>query len=170
MFPFFSFRFQTRTNNRFDEDTNTVDQDYPRDIKGFWKGIPYHIDAAFQYTDGMFRVEEWIINNKNHTKKEEKIWISKRFVIFVAGKTYFFKGKSYWQFNDLATRVTSVKSESSAVRWMGCPPLKNSLSNEVYIDFDTHHERHTAALSSASKVFIDCWVAISCWIFVKLLK
>lgn len=38
--------------NRFDEDTNTVILDYPRNIKDFWIGIPNHIDAAFQYKDG----------------------------------------------------------------------------------------------------------------------
>lgn len=92
------------------------------------------------------------------------------FVIFVAGITYFFKGKSFWQFNDKKKRSQHKKSESSAVKWMGCPPLKNTLSNEVTYDVETHQEGRTAALSSASNVFIDFtfWISISCLIFAKL--
>lgn len=52
---------------RFDEDIQHVELDYPRDIS-IWKGIPYGVDAAFQYTDG---------------------------------KTYFFKGKDFWEFDDI---------------------------------------------------------------------
>lgn len=94
----------------------------------------------------------------------------KPFVILVAGITYFFKGKSFWQFDDKQNRSQHKKSESSAVRWMGCPPLKKPLSNEVNNDVDTKQESRTAALSSASNIFIDFtfWVSISCLIFGKI--
>ncbi|XP_031640524.1 matrix metalloproteinase-2 isoform X2 [Contarinia nasturtii] len=36
---------------RFDEDIHHVELDYPRDMS-IWRGIGYHIDAAFQYKDG----------------------------------------------------------------------------------------------------------------------
>lgn len=36
---------------RFDEDIQRVELDYPRDMS-IWRGIGYHIDAAFQYKDG----------------------------------------------------------------------------------------------------------------------
>ncbi|GFQ69804.1 matrix metalloproteinase-16 [Trichonephila clavata] len=36
---------------RYDESEGRVELDYPRDM-GVWRGVPYHIDAAFQYTNG----------------------------------------------------------------------------------------------------------------------
>ncbi|GIY24138.1 matrix metalloproteinase-2 [Caerostris extrusa] len=36
---------------RYDESEGRVELDYPRDM-AVWRGVPYHIDAAFQYTDG----------------------------------------------------------------------------------------------------------------------
>ncbi|XP_055384566.1 matrix metalloproteinase-2-like [Condylostylus longicornis] len=36
---------------RFDEDVEKVELDYPRDMS-IWAGIGYHINAAFQYTNG----------------------------------------------------------------------------------------------------------------------
>ncbi len=35
---------------RFDEEIQHVELDYPRDIS-IWHGVPYGIDAVFQYTD-----------------------------------------------------------------------------------------------------------------------
>lgn len=36
------------------------------------------------------------------------------------GKTYFFKGKGFWKFNDLQMRVEHEKQYSSAQFWMAC--------------------------------------------------
>ncbi|XP_055313024.1 matrix metalloproteinase-2-like isoform X2 [Sitodiplosis mosellana] len=91
---------------RFDEDIHHVELDYPRDMS-IWRGIGYHIDAAFQYKDG---------------------------------KTYFFKGKSFWQFNDSIMHVTRSRPDSSAVRWMGCPRVTSTYSNEVYDDGEQRKE------------------------------
>lgn len=38
---------------RYDESEGRVELDYPRDMS-LWREVPYHIDAAFQYTDGMY--------------------------------------------------------------------------------------------------------------------
>ncbi|PSN44383.1 hypothetical protein C0J52_10926 [Blattella germanica] len=38
-----------------------------------------------------------------------------------AGKTYFFKGKGFWKFNDLRMRVENERQTLSAPFWMGCP-------------------------------------------------
>lgn len=49
------------------------------------------------------------------------------------GKTYFFKGKGYWEFNDQAMKVAHTDLKPSAVRWMGCsssPRLPYTESNE----------------------------------------
>ena len=51
---------------RFDEEEQYVELDYPRDLV-MWRGIPYNIDAVFQWHDK---------------------------------KTYFFKEKYFWEFND----------------------------------------------------------------------
>lgn len=37
---------------KFDEEIGRVELDYPRDIKRFWKGLEYNLDAAFQWKDG----------------------------------------------------------------------------------------------------------------------
>ncbi|XP_035789991.1 matrix metalloproteinase-24-like isoform X2 [Anopheles albimanus] len=46
-----TYLYSGRLYWRFDEDTNKVELDYPRDMS-IWKGIGYNIDAAFQYSDG----------------------------------------------------------------------------------------------------------------------
>ncbi|XP_053679743.1 matrix metalloproteinase-2 [Anopheles nili] len=46
-----TYLYSGRLYWRFDEDTNRVELDYPRDMS-MWKGIGYNIDAAFQYRDG----------------------------------------------------------------------------------------------------------------------
>lgn len=38
---------------KFDEDEGRVELDYPRDMANVWKGVPYSVDAAFQWKDGM---------------------------------------------------------------------------------------------------------------------
>lgn len=42
---------QTRFPLRFDEDVKHIELDYPRDMS-IWRGIGYHIDAAFQWKNG----------------------------------------------------------------------------------------------------------------------
>uniref|UniRef100_A0A1Y9IVB7 Peptidase metallopeptidase domain-containing protein n=1 Tax=Anopheles minimus TaxID=112268 RepID=A0A1Y9IVB7_9DIPT len=46
-----TYLYSGRLYWRFDEDTNRVELDYPRDMS-MWKGVGYNIDAAFQYRDG----------------------------------------------------------------------------------------------------------------------
>lgn len=36
------------------------------------------------------------------------------------GKTYFFKGEGYWQFDDYRMRVSHEARKRSSVKWMGC--------------------------------------------------
>lgn len=47
---------------RFDEEIHHVELDYPRDIS-IWNGVPYQLDAAFQFTDG-----------KTYFFKEQSFW------------------------------------------------------------------------------------------------
>lgn len=59
---------------RFDEDDHRVELDYPRDMS-IWRGIGYHIDAAFQYKDGKFNFDNNLISLSrtfNEIQKEKK--------------------------------------------------------------------------------------------------
>lgn len=40
------------------------------------------------------------------------------------GKTYFFKGKGYWRFNDLRMSVDQADPHPSAPHWMKCQQHK----------------------------------------------
>lgn len=76
-----------------------MELDYPRDIS-IWRGVPYDVDAAFQYTDR---------------------------------KTYFFKGRHFWEFNDLRMAVASPEPTPINQHWMHCPrdikdPFKSSVA------------------------------------------
>lgn len=42
-------------NFRYDEEAGSVELDYPRDMS-MWKGVPYNIDAVFQYTNGRYTI------------------------------------------------------------------------------------------------------------------
>uniref|UniRef100_A0A6E8W3I3 ZnMc domain-containing protein n=1 Tax=Anopheles coluzzii TaxID=1518534 RepID=A0A6E8W3I3_ANOCL len=46
-----TYLYSGRLYWKFDEDTNRVELDYPRDMS-MWRGIGYNIDSAFQYRDG----------------------------------------------------------------------------------------------------------------------
>ena len=85
---------------RFDEDIQHVELDYPRDIQ-MWKGIPYNLDAVFQW----------------HNRK-----------------TYFFKEKYFWEFDD--KRMESAKNSPELIGevWLQCPremqdPFKKATFN-----------------------------------------
>lgn len=50
---------------------------------------------------------------------------------FFVGKTYFFKGKGFWKFNDLRMRVENERQTLSAPFWMGCSKNIEDGSNEA---------------------------------------
>lgn len=68
-------------------------------------------------------IDEWkywlYTNKKKHTAC---YWELNKLILFFTypGKTYFFKGKGFWKFNDLQMRVENEKQFSSATFWMGC--------------------------------------------------
>jgi hypothetical protein len=47
------------------------------------------------------------------------------------GKTYFFKGAGYWQFDDMKMRVVHDRQKKSAYQWMGCKPKHERLDDET---------------------------------------
>lgn len=107
---------------RFDEETQKVELDYPRDMS-IWRGVGYNIDAAFRYKDGKF----WL-----------KFFFFIKFSIisftFLPGQTYFFKDKGFWKFNDHNMRVYHEKRKPSAQHWMGCKRGSNDY------EFDARRE------------------------------
>ena len=93
---------------RYDEEAGNVELDYPRDMS-MWKGVPYNIDSVFQYTNGTLAWWQLhLINNLEYSFKP------------LPGKTYFFKGKVFWEFNDRRMRVVSSTPSVSSSFWMGC--------------------------------------------------
>ena len=71
---------------RYDEEVQSIELDYPRDMQ-MWKGVPYNIDAVFQYHDK---------------------------------KTYFFKGKHFWEFDDQRMEAAGGPVAVGEV-WLHCP-------------------------------------------------
>lgn len=63
--------------------------------------------------------------------------------VCVLGKTYFFKGKGFWKFNDLRMRVEHEEQNDSAQFWMGCS--KN-------IGYESDNKAPLTATSSTSGV------------------
>lgn len=47
-------------------------------------------------------------------------------------KTYFFKGKGFWRFNDHLMEVAHEKPRSSAHTWMNCPKAKGTEDQETF--------------------------------------
>lgn len=99
---------------RYDEAIKHIELDYPRDMS-YWRGIGYHIDSAFQYTDGKIFAYSLIFH---------------RTIILIGletlGKTYFFKGKHFWRFDDSIQHVAHHNPELSSVRWMKCSKSRYS--------------------------------------------
>lgn len=51
------------------------------------------------------------------------------FFILPPGTTYFFKGKVFWEFDDLRMKVKPKSPALSAPYWLGCP---NNIQNPSY--------------------------------------
>jgi matrix metalloproteinase-16 (membrane-inserted) len=64
---------------------------------------------------------------------------------FLTGKTYFFKGKGFWEFDDLRMRVAHEKQKLSAPVWMGCPPPEIETN-----DIETNLPRKSKIISASS--------------------
>lgn len=110
---------------------------YPRPLSSL--GLPEeltHIDAAFVWGhnnkpylySGMvyWRLDEDTGRVEPDYPRDMGMWRGIGYHIDTVfqwkdGKTYFFKGKGYWRFNDLRMSVEHEEQKSSAQFWMGCP-------------------------------------------------
>lgn len=52
--------------------------------------------------------------------------------VYLLGKTYFFKGKGFWEFDDQRMKVAHEKQKLSAPFWMDCPPELETNDVESY--------------------------------------
>lgn len=135
---------------RFDEKENYVELDYPRDISMF-AGIGTNIDAAFQWKNGKLSL------------KKKYIYIHIKYIELTcklfAGTTYFFKGKHFWQFDDMRMRVAHKRPKPSAQYWMHCP--RGIETNDVNFDFPTKSRIHSISASATIAMSSRLVVAIA---------
>lgn len=54
------------------------------------------------------------------------------------GKTYFFKGKGFWKFDDLRMKVMHERPRPVSQYWMGCPKKED---HEEFDNWPTKQER-----------------------------
>ena len=106
---------------RFDEEIQYVELDYPRDLQ-MWRGIPYNIDAVFQW----------------HNRK-----------------TYFFKDKYFWEFDDKKMKASKNSPKLIGEFWLQCP-------REMQ---DPYKKAHTSSanqnISNSIFTFLQCGLLIS---------
>lgn len=65
-------------------------------------------------------------------------------------KTYFFKGKGFWLFNDHLMEVAHERPRSSALVWMKCPRGGGSGDDREYVDERSSGRRGKFVAATAS--------------------
>lgn len=96
------------------------------------------------------------------------------------GKTYFFKGYGYWEFNDDLMEVAHPRPKLNARKWMHCPRLVNEVDEEQTWTAPLISERNetmiyysptsTASWNQAERG-MALWIAlflISCWFWTNI--
>jgi hypothetical protein len=57
-------------------------------------------------------------------RKKKKLFLiyklTKQKTLVFPGRTYFFKGKGFWKFDDTHMRIAHEQQRPSATHWMGC--------------------------------------------------
>ncbi|XP_054090383.1 matrix metalloproteinase-2 isoform X2 [Zeugodacus cucurbitae] len=127
-------------------DSVTLVPGYPQPLTSL--GLPSsltHIDAAFVWghnnrtylTSGTlyWRLDEDTGRVELDYPRDMSIWRGIGYNIDAAfkysnGKTYFFKGYGYWEFNDDLMEVAHPRPKLSARKWMNCPRLVNEVDEE----------------------------------------
>lgn len=86
--------------------------------------ITYSNSSLFRFNQETFSVEKY------YPRQTSNIWRSV-YDIDTAfqkdGTTYFFKDKSFYEFDDRTMRLRIMKPQSSAQHWMGCPPEQDRI-------------------------------------------
>lgn len=95
---------------RYDDIKRQMDPGYPHDLSR-WRGVVSDIDAAMQWTDGKVLIFKNII-------RFNCIFF---FWFFNPGRTYFFKDKMFWRFDDTLVRTDMRYPQEATPYWLGCP-------------------------------------------------
>lgn len=85
------------------------------------------------------------------------------YLIICTGKTYFFKGKKYWQLDDATMEITKREPDLSAHRWMGCERRTDD-ENEIYDNYPRQKEPLT---SSAHRIHSNLFVIFLSYTFIS---
>ncbi|XP_077597687.1 matrix metalloproteinase-14a [Stigmatopora nigra] len=108
---------------------------YPMAINHFWKGLPSHIDAAYERDDGKFVFfkgdKYWVFSESTMEKDSPKNLkdmgsglpkdkMDAALFYTPTGQTYFFRGSKYYRFNP-RTRTVDAGYPKPINTWSGAP-------------------------------------------------
>lgn len=96
------------------------------------------------------------------------LFMSKIYQFYILGKTYFFKGKGFWKFNDLRMSVEKQEQTPSGPFWMGCPKtLEGPRTKEKYIETNSPYSSTSVNTPKVASqllllaIFIHFWYLIT---------
>ncbi|XP_070571970.1 matrix metalloproteinase-14-like isoform X1 [Ptychodera flava] len=106
---------------------------YPIDIKRFWYDLPYSIDAAYERHD--YRIiflkdSQYWTYRSNYPEASSPQYLSNlglprnidaALVWGQNGKTFFFRGKKYWRYDEYNERVDPGYPKLISENWVGIP-------------------------------------------------
>lgn len=67
-------------------------------------------------------------------------------------RTYFFKGKGFWRFNDNSMKIAHERPRSNAEVWMKCPRTRKDEDQEEFYG-DRSASRRSKIVSATSSAF-----------------
>lgn len=112
---------------RLEETDGKVELDYPRDMD-IWQGVPYDIDAAFQWhTNGGSSNWPAACTCNWPCSNTECGWF------YFAGITYFFKGNKFYEFNNRKMSITADSPKIATHFWFDsqCRQVQERVSGTI---------------------------------------